>query len=162
MSMAQQTSLPGIGRQEHCLAFVLRCIPTAQQRPRHMTTPQGYHRAYKSGRQEANEQTLQALLLPHVPQAPIEGALELAFRAVFPVPVSASGRDRAAMLAGVIGHTTKPDLDNLAKQLKDCMTRMRFWDDDRQVVRCVCAKEYGEMPRWIVTVRRIGDARRRK
>lgn len=164
MSMAQQTTLPGMPRQcacRQCLTFVLRCIPTAQQRPRHMSTPNGFHRAYKSARQEANEQTLHALLLPHIPREPLWGSLELAFRAIFPIPMSASKREREEMLAGAIGHTTKPDLDNLTKQLKDCMTRMRFWGDDKQVVRCICSKEYGSEPRWIVTVRQIAGARRK-
>lgn len=141
------------------ISFFLPCIPTAQQRARHMTKG-GFHRAYKSAAQEANERTLEALLAPLVPDEPMTGALQLSFRAIFPVPKSASKRDRVAMLRGTIGHTTKPDLDNLAKQLKDAMTRMLFWGDDRQVTRCVCAKEYGEAPGWAVAVSRIADARK--
>ena len=30
---------------------------------------------------------------------------------------------------------TKPDTDNLQKLLKDCMTRVGFWNDDAQVCR---------------------------
>lgn len=63
------------------------------------------------------------------------------------------------MLEGRIGHVVKPDLDNLAKQLKDAMTRMRFWEDDRQIVRLVCEKRYSETPCWEISARRICGAR---
>lgn len=49
-------------------------------------------------------------------------------------------------------HTKKPDLDNLEKQLLDCMTRMRFWEDDRQVYMVAKKKIYSPSPRWEVTV----------
>lgn len=48
--------------------------------------------------------------------------------------------------------TKKPDLDNLAKQLKDAMTRLNFWHDDAQVVCLRCEKIYAESGRWDVAV----------
>lgn len=133
--------------------FRIDCIPTAQERVRH--TNRGW--AYKSAAQKANERTLEALLVRHVPKMPITGALELSFTACFPAPKSASKKARAKMLSGEICHTVKPDLDNLAKQLKDAMTRMRFWHDDRQVVCLRCSKRYAEKPGWIVRVTGIGE-----
>ncbi len=158
---ALSTAVPPVAKLQsgQALAFTLHCLPTAQQRARHMTTPNGFHRAYKSEAQEANERTLEALLRPHVPPSPLEGGLELSFRAVFPTPGSGSRKEHAAMLRGGICHTVKPDLDNLAKQLKDAMTRLRFWHDDKQVVRLVCEKRYGERPAWQVLLRRVGEAR---
>lgn len=168
--MSQAILLPGVraeGRpvgmsqpqSGRALAFTLRCLPTAQQRARHMTTPGGFHRAYKSDVQEANERTLEALLRAHKPPTPLEGGLELSFRAVFPTPKSGSKKEHAGMLRGTVCHTVKPDLDNLAKQLKDAMTRLQFWRDDKQVVRLICEKRYGEYPAWEVSVRRIGRGR---
>jgi len=46
-------------------------------------------------------------------------------------------------------------LDNLTKQLKDAMTRLQFWHDDRQVVRLACEKRYGETGRWEVCIREM-------
>ncbi len=60
------------------------------------------------------------------------------------------------MLSGKIGHTVKPDVDNLAKQLLDAMTRMGFWEDDRQVVELAGRKRYDTTPRWLVEVRGDG------
>lgn len=149
-----------VNRSVRVLVFTLRCLPTAQQRARHMTTPGGFHRAYKSDVQEDNERTLEALLRPHKPPTPLEGGLELSFRAVFPMPKSGSKKEHAGMLRGIVCHTVKPDLDNLAKQLKDAMTRLQFWRDDKQVVRLICEKRYGEYPAWEVSVRWVGEARR--
>ena len=142
------------------LTFRLNCVPTAQARPRHMRTKSGISIAYKSERQVANEATLEALLAQFAPEKPLGGGLGLLFTAVLPVPASAGKRTREAMLDGEIGPTVKPDLDNLAKQLKDCMTRLRFWNDDRQVVRLECEKIYGEEPCWMVAVERLCGARR--
>ena len=159
MTLLQGSLLSRPQTREGELRFVLNCIPTAQQRPRHMRTKTGIDLTYKSEAQAANERTLEANLQPFVPLKPLSGALELKFTAVFPIPKSVNKRERQAMLAGEIGHTVKPDLDNLAKQLKDAMTRMRFWQDDKQVVRLVGDKRYGETPCWIVQVREIAAAR---
>ncbi len=134
------------------IAFTLPVIPTAQARARHGVV-NGHSMTFKSGAQRAAEQTLDALLAPHAPEAPLMGAVTLEFRAVFPPPKSASKKVRAAMLRGIEPHTKKPDLDNLTKQLKDAMTRLQFWRDDRQVVRLVCEKLYGEVGRWEVCIR---------
>ncbi len=115
----------------------------------------GFSRTYKSTAQKNNEATLDALLAMHAPDAPMHGAVSLEFTAVFPVPASASKKKQREMLDGHIHHTHKPDLDNLTKQLKDAMTRMQFWQDDRQVVRTVCEKRYGERGHWLVTVTEI-------
>ena len=95
---ALSTAVPPVAKLQsgQALAFTLHCLPTAQQRARHMTTPNGFHRAYKSETQEANERTLEALLRPHVPPSPLEGGLELSFRAVFPTPGSGSRKEHAA------------------------------------------------------------------
>lgn len=138
------------------IAFTLNCVPTPQARARHRSV-KGHSVTYKADGQRANEQTLDALLAPHAPAAPMAGAVVLEFRAVFPPPKSASKKARAAMLRGQMQHTKKPDLDNVTKQLKDAMTRLNFWDDDRQVVRLVCEKRYGEVGRWEVMVREVAE-----
>lgn len=138
------------------IAFTLNTIPTAQARARHGVV-NGHSMTYKSGPQRAAEQTLDALLAPHAPTAPMVGAVVLEFRAVFPPPKSVSKKERAAMLRGWVHHTKKPDLDNLTKQLKDAMTRLNFWGDDRQVVRTSSEKRYGEVGRWEVCVREVAE-----
>lgn len=137
------------------LCFILNCVPTAQARPRHARTKNGMAMTYKSAAQKANEETLHALLGRYIPVSPFTGAIRLRFTAILPAPSGASRTRREAMLAGKIRPVKKPDLDNLAKQLKDAMTRMRFWEDDRQVVELSCKKIYGQEPCWHVTVEEI-------
>lgn len=144
------------------LSFTLHCVPTAQQRPRHMRTTTGRDLTYKSGRQEANERALESLLVLHVPDKPFTGGVELRFTAIMPLPTSESKKRKEAMLRGEIGHTVKPDLDNLAKQLKDAMTRLRFWHDDKQVVRLVGEKVYGADSCWLVEVKTICAGKQEK
>lgn len=133
------------------IAFTLPIVPTAQARARHGVV-NGHSVTFKSDRQKANEQTLDSLLSRYAPAAPMSGAVALEFIAVFPPPRSASKKAREAMLRGTEPHTKKPDLDNLVKQLKDAMTRLQFWCDDRQVVRISCEKRYGEVGEWRVAV----------
>ena len=124
-----------------------------------MRTKSGLDITYKSEKQQANEQTLDALLALHKLDKPFEGAVALEFAAFMPMPKSASKKKKADMLAGKIAPTVKPDLDNLAKQLKDAMTRLRFWQDDRQVVMLMCLKKYAENPCWQVSVRELVEER---
>lgn len=48
--------------------------------------------------------------------------------------------------------TTKPDTDNLQKLLKDCMTKVGFWEDDAQVVKEEVEKH------WVTGIRKGGTA----
>lgn len=144
------------------LFFILPITPTAQQRPRHARIG-GHDVTYKSTTQQANERTLEAMLLPHRPKTPLSGPLELSFRATFPIPRSWTKKRREAALRVRIWHTSRPDTDNLAKQLKDAMTRLGFWQDDRQVAVCNMEKIYGGRGEWRVRVRELenenqGDA----
>lgn len=142
------------------LRFTLRCTPTAQARARHTTrkTKEGktVGVAYKCAGQKAAEAELDGLLEHRAPEKPLEGPLGLEFIAGMPIPASTSKRDREAMLRGDIAHTKKPDLDNMAKQLKDAMTRAGFWHDDRQVVSLRCTKRYAAVPGWEVAVYPLG------
>lgn len=133
------------------LTFVLPIVPTAQARARHATR-NGYAVAYKSGRQQSNERTLEACLKEHAPSSPMAGPVVLEFIAAMPMPQSASRKKKIAMMRGALLPTKKPDLDNLAKQLKDAMTRLQFWQDDKQVVELRCRKIYSETGSWRVRV----------
>ena len=143
----------GVGAHESgvgvvMIRFTLPIIPTAQQRARHTRTG----RAYKSTDQEANERTFEAMLMPYVPEKPLSGPVKVLFTAYMPIPASTTKRAREAMQREETPHTKKPDLDNLEKQLLDCMTRMRFWEDDRQVYMVAKKKIYSPSPRWEVAV----------
>lgn len=62
-----------------------------------------------------------------------------------PIPKSAPKSRREAMQVGVIRHTKKPDLDNLAKAVLDALNEIA-WKDDSQIVRLSVMKEYSSEP----------------
>lgn len=134
------------------LKFRLNCIPTAQARARHGRTKSGLHMTFKSANQKANERTLEALLAPYAPKTPLAGPLVLEFVAALPVGKSDSKKLREAKLSGHVLPEKKPDLDNLTKQIMDCMTRLQFWADDVQVVCLRCEKIYAEQGYWDVAL----------
>lgn len=134
------------------LKFRLNCIPTAQARARHGRTKSGRHVTFKSANQRANERTLEDLLAPHAPRAPLQGPLVLEFVAALPVGKSDSRTLREAKLTGLVAPEKKPDIDNLTKQIMDCMTRLQFWADDVQVVCLRCEKIYAEQGYWDVAL----------
>jgi Holliday junction resolvase RusA-like endonuclease len=140
------------------IRFTLPIIPTAQARAKIAVRAQGrFAQAYKTQGQQGNERTLEAWLKDYVPTAPLSGPICLDFVAALPVPASASNKKRAAMLAGDEFPAKKPDLDNLAKQLKDAMTRLQFWGDDSQIVVLRCKKIYAASGFWKVAVYRADN-----
>ena len=134
------------------MKFTIYTKPTGQMRPR--ATIRGRHATvYKAAKQEQNEQTLAALLAPHKPAAPMEGPLLLYVNAVFACPASKSKKWVHEALCGRIRPTTKPDADNIAKHIKDVMTQLQFWNDDKQVAELVVRKWYGTRDKIDIDVR---------
>jgi Holliday junction resolvase RusA-like endonuclease len=138
------------------LRFTLTLPPTAQQRARSRAVvrngdDKAIAMSYKSGKQRQQERKLEALLYEHRPPEPLTGPVFLGVKAYMPIPVSKPKKWKAEALAGTIRPTTRPDLDNLLKQLKDCMTGI-FWTDDKQVVGYLpgTGKYYGDPVRWEV------------
>ena len=79
-------------------------------------------------------------LCKHKPYKPIEGAVELTVMWLFPKGKSHKHGE---------WRITKPDTDNLQKMLKDCMTRVGFWNDDAQVVSERVQKRWSAEPTGI-------------
>lgn len=48
--------------------------------------------------------------------------------------------------------SSKPDLDNLNKLLQDCMTRMKFWDDDALIVGLMTEKRWSNSPGIMIRI----------
>lgn len=128
--------------------------PTGQMRPRAFV--RGNHAAmHKDKKQETRESAIMAYIQPHVPAQRFTGPLLLGVRAFMPLPKSKPRKWLDQARAGFIRPTTKPDLDNLIKQVKDCLTQMGVWDDDKLVVGYLpdTGKFYSDRPRWEIEVR---------
>lgn len=123
--------------------------PVGQMRAR--ACVRGQHAStYKAKEQEQREQTLAALLAPHAPNQPLDGPLLLYVNAHFAMPKSKPKKWVQEALCGRIRHASKPDADNIAKHLKDVMTGLGFWGDDRQVADLVVRKWYGTRDKLVI------------
>ena len=85
--------------------------------------------------------------------APIEVACALVVREYFAIPASWSLKKQRAAALGEIWKTTKPDIDNVIKAVKDGCNKV-VWRDDSQVTDLVSCKRYGT-PRVEVEVRAL-------
>lgn len=135
------------------ISLYVPIIPVGQMRARHGVR-HGHAHTFKAPQQRRAEETLTAYLAQHQPEAPLDGPVVLGVRAYLPIPKSKPRKWREEAQAGRIRPTVKPDLDNLLKHVKDCLTQCRYWTDDRMVVGYLpgTGKYYGTLPRWEITI----------
>ena len=81
----------------------------------------------------------------------LTGPVAVAMHVTFAYPASWPKRRREAHWY----HTSKPDLDNLAKQVCDGISGIAF-KDDAQVSSLECAKTYGDAPSVEVKIESLG------
>lgn len=86
---------------------------------------------------------------------PDGAVLSVRLVAWYAVPKSASKQRRAAMLAGELLPTKKPDLDNIAKAICDALNGIAY-HDDAQIVELYAEKRWDEIPRVDVEIREVG------
>ena len=147
------------------MKFTIFIIPTAQERADsgayQVKDGVWRSRTYKSKSQRSKEETIKACLLEHKPCQPMRGQLLLGVRVYFAIPKSKpawfDGTNKEFQefaRAGFIRHQVKPDLDNAVKQIKDCLSQMRFWEDDKLVVGYLpgIGKYYSDNPRWEIEI----------
>lgn len=139
------------------MKIIVKIVPKAQMRSRHAVV-NGFSRTYKDPKQAREEEALMALLAPYQPEKALQGPLLLGVRAFLPIPASKPRKWKEGAKAGEIRPTVTPDLDNLLKHVKDCLSKLQFWVDDRQVVGYLpqTGKYYGEVPRWEIEIVPLG------
>ena len=116
------------------LAFFLNIDPptrTAQQKGTSVINGHVHH--YVKPEVRAAQDILREALRPYAPDEPIAGPVHLRVEWHF---TSKSHKPS--------WRTTRPDLDNLQKGLKDCMTAEGFWIDDSQVCAEYAQKQWSD------------------
>lgn len=144
------------------ITVTIPITPKAQKRDR-IGLFGGHCRSYKDKVQSQYEGKVAALIAQHRPDKPIEGALNVFIDCLLPIPVSKSKKWKLQAINGWILPTSKPDLDNCAKNILDIMSGV-FFQDDKQVVVLRVSKRYSTEPRWVITIEelnllRFGDIR---
>lgn len=128
-------------------------LPRGKGRPR-FAMRGGRPSTYTDDKTRSFEGALrQAAQVAMAGRPPLECAVVMDMRAVFPVPASWSKKKQAEALAGMLRPTGKPDADNLLK-VSDGLNGIVF-RDDAQVVRAVVEKRYGTFPGLHIEVRGI-------
>lgn len=128
--------------------ILINCIPpkhTAQASNKILKTKDGKYFIGKKSDSKAKQtqNDLISLLYPHRPQKPLEGALKLEIKWVYPFRKSEPKKNRV----GELYCYTRPDVDNLCKLLFDVMTRLGFWLDDSQIADLHFVKCWSDNPR---------------
>lgn len=123
--------------------------PVAKGRPRFRNTGK-FVQTYTPKKTRDYEAKIKRMVSEQISE-PFTGALEL--RAIFymPIPQSWSKRKKAEALGSY--HTSKPDLDNLAK-VCDGFNEV-LWLDDSQIAKTQFVKKYGETPGIALELRRL-------
>lgn len=112
-------------------------LPVAQGRPRAFRAPGGHVRLYDPATSRDWKRTVLAQVLAVKPERPADGPVAMTLVFVLPRPKSLPKR--------VEHPTTRPDLDNLTKAIKDAL-RGVVYRDDSQVVQLAARKVYGAAP----------------
>ena len=96
-------------------------------------------------RQLKEKEKIRWNLRSHFKGEPFTVPLDVTIEFKMPIPKSASRKQRQQMISGYISHMKRPDLDNLAKFILDCMTGPIF-NDDAQIYSLNLKKQYGSDP----------------
>lgn len=123
----------------------------AQQRPR-FSRQNGHVHTYDDKKSRTYKAHVQKCAARYAPEQLIDSAIELHIDVFHKLQQSGSKQLKADKLAHRVRPTVKPDLDNLAKGIKDALTGM-IWRDDAQVVSLTVRKFYAVDPRAEITIR---------
>ena len=116
--------------------FMAMVPPTVTHQEKQVRVAGGKPVFYEPPELKAARQKLVAYLGQHVPDEPYHCGVRLITKWCFP---------RGKHLDGTY-RLSKPDTDNLQKLLKDCMTKVGFWDDDDTGGFGNCGKVLGGSP----------------
>lgn len=114
----------------------LKKIPTVTAQQKQISVVKGKPLFYEPPKLKAARSMFMAHLGQYVPRETFVGPVRLTVRWLYPKTQKAKiGQYKA----------TKPDLDNANKLLQDCMTKLKFWNDDSQVASLIAEKFYSDV-----------------
>lgn len=125
--------------------------PTATAQQKGVFVRYGHAHFFTKQKVRDAEDFLAAMLAPHAPEEPLRGPVY--FQARWCFPYRKSERKSVTRRGTEIPHTSRPDLDNLEKNLLDVLTRLKFWDDDAKVFTKSTAKVWGPSPYLAIAIK---------
>lgn len=121
-----------------------------QQRPKFSRIGKGV-RAIDPKESRDYKSFVRLVAAQYAPETLITDDIKLTIDVYRKIPKSFSKKKHQQAVEGVLRPTTKPDIDNLAKGIKDGLSKV-LWHDDSQVIELIARKWYSENPRAVVTV----------
>jgi Holliday junction resolvase RusA-like endonuclease len=126
------------------ITFFVPCVPPKTSHHAKRIVRRGAHFGLAdTDRLNDAKDLLAALFVPFRPATPYTGPLVLEIDLTWPWLKSDSKRVRSREQ---IPHDTKPDWDNAAKGICDCLAKLRFLEQDSQIVDGRVRKWRGDEP----------------
>ncbi|MBU9711088.1 RusA family crossover junction endodeoxyribonuclease [Evansella tamaricis] len=138
------------------ITFTIYGEPVAQGRPRTGKSFTGKTVVYDPKKSRNYKQYVRLVALEHRPKNLLESELELVIDVFRKIPKSMPKYKQELAIEGKLRPTTKPDVDNYAKGIKDGLSGI-IWNDDKQVVSLLVRKWYSSTPRVEVKVIEIEE-----
>jgi Holliday junction resolvase RusA-like endonuclease len=135
------------------IQFVVYGEPVAQGRPK-FSTRGGFVKAYDPAKSRDYKYYVKLAASEHAPKALLEGPLGMVLTVYRSTPKSFSKIKAALAESGRLTPTTKPDIDNYLKGVKDALKGV-IWKDDSQVVEVFARKRYSARPRIEVKIKQL-------
>lgn len=124
--------------------------PVAQGRPR-FSSKNKVKRAIDPPASRYYKMLVSHTALQYKPKELIDGSIELYIDVCRSVPKSWSKKKTEAALRKEILPTTRPDVDNYAKGIKDALNGIMYVDDS-QITELTVRKYYAEEPKVVVKI----------
>jgi Holliday junction resolvase RusA-like endonuclease len=120
--------------------FIVEGVPKAQPRPRaFVNRATGRASVYDAGTAEHWKSQIAEAAREHLPDKPLDCPVAIDIKFAMPRPKRLM---RKKDPGGAMPHTSKPDMDNLAKAVMDALTQLGMWLDDSQVYEQRASKRY--------------------
>jgi Holliday junction resolvase RusA-like endonuclease len=103
---------------------------------------------------KALRDTLFSLLYPHAPAQPLQGPVRLCIKYAYPFRKT---EKKGNVARGWLWCDTRPDADNLAKQIQDTMGLLRYFGDDGQIAVLQVEKIWSLNPGIGITLEELND-----
>lgn len=130
------------------ICFSIPGPPQGKARPRVVRAKSGASLTYTPDKTVAYEELVRIRFkaAAHGFRFPDNAQVGIQIVARYPIPKSKSKKVKAAMLAGQMDPTKKPDCDNIVKIICDALNGLAY-KDDAQVTRVQIRKKYADVPR---------------
>lgn len=130
------------------IKFRLDCIPpksTGQAGLRILKRKDGsrFIGKIENSKSSIAKNELLTLIMPHRPRKPLEGAIRMDIKWIYPWKSTEPKKNR---VNGYKYCDKKPDCDNLTKLIQDQLSRLGFWIDDAQVAILHFEKMWADEP----------------